>query len=204
MISSINMERALPFGLSRPAPASRATAAAVPQDNSNETVLLRLYDSYVNEVYKFIFNKVRSREDAEDLTSQVFLKATQTLDTSRDERSMLAWLYQVARTTISDHWRAHYRSVDLSLEELAEEQAVQFAAQPAPIAAEEVTPAQVQVDALLAALPANYRRVLELRFLHGYSLKETAAAMNITEGNVKILQFRALQKAGKLPLDAPR
>ena len=58
--------------------------------------------------------------------------------------------------------------------------------------------ASVTVDALLAALPENYRHVLEFRFLKSYTLKETAAAMGITEANVKVMQHRALQKAAKL------
>jgi len=54
-----------------------------------------------------------------------------------------------------------------------------------------------RVDALLATLPDQYRRVLELRFLRGYSVRETAHELNLTETNVKVLQFRALNRAGR-------
>jgi RNA polymerase sigma-70 factor (ECF subfamily) len=63
---------------------------------------------------------------------------------------------------------------------------------------EEIEPAVEKVRAVLALLPENYRRVLELRFLHGCSLKETAAAMQITEANAKVIQHRAIQKAMKV------
>src|SRR5690242_20733093 len=170
-------------------------SAIVEQRPTASVILQTLYDSYATAVYKFIFRKVGNREDAEDLTSQVFLKAAQNLDTERDSQSMLAWLYQVARTTIADHWRAHYQAGTLSMDELEEDQGLQCVAQAQRSAAS--APAEAQVAALLAALPENYRRVLELRFLQGYSLRETAAAMGITEGNVKVLQYRAVQKAGK-------
>src|SRR4029077_11202694 len=49
------------------------------------------------------------------------------------------------------------------------------------------------------ALPGNYRQVLELRFLRGYSLRETAEAMNNTVGAIKVMQLRALRAAAHLP-----
>src|SRR5207247_1669753 len=55
---------------------------------------------------------------------------------------------------------------------------------------------------ILAHLSDNYRRVLELRFLHGYSLKEVAAEMNSTVGAIKVMQLRALRAAAKVrPLE---
>src|SRR6266536_2434750 len=54
------------------------------------------------------------------------------------------------------------------------------------------------VSAILAELSDNYRRVLELRFLHGYSLKEVAAEMNSTVGAIKVMQLRALRAAAKV------
>jgi len=57
------------------------------------------------------------------------------------------------------------------------------------------------VQAILAQLSDNYRRVLELRFLHGYSLKEVAADMNSTVGAVKVMQLRALRAAAKVQVE---
>jgi RNA polymerase sigma-70 factor (ECF subfamily) len=57
------------------------------------------------------------------------------------------------------------------------------------------------VERILAQLSDNYRRVLELRFLHGYSLKEVATEMKSTVGAVKVMQLRALRAAAKLRLE---
>src|SRR5215207_3050031 len=82
--------------------------------------LQRIYDAHAAQIYRFIYHKVGNREDAEDLTAQVFIKATQSLDTRQDEQSQIAWLYQVARTTIADHWRLYYKGSVVSLDALQE------------------------------------------------------------------------------------
>jgi RNA polymerase sigma-70 factor (ECF subfamily) len=165
---------------------------------SRQAILQQIYDAHVEQIYKFVYFKVGNREDAEDITSQVFIKAANSLDVTQEEQTRLAWLYQVARTTITDHWRFYYRNPAASLEQMEEAAPLHLAAEPLrPGLAdeEEVSPATARVAEILAKLSPNYRRVLELRFLQGCSLKETAQAMNITEGNAKVLQHRALHKA---------
>jgi RNA polymerase sigma-70 factor, ECF subfamily len=160
-----------------------------------------VYEAYAEQIYKFIYFKVGNREDAEDITSQVFIKAANSLDIEQDERTQLAWLYQVARTTITDYWRLYYKGPTSSLEQIEEVAPLHLAADPIMLGNpedEQPDRAVGKVRQILAILPENYRRVLEFRFLHGYSLKETAEAMNITEANAKVLQHRAIQKAVKI------
>jgi RNA polymerase sigma-70 factor, ECF subfamily len=164
-------------------------------------VLQAVYDKHVEQIYKFVYFKVGNREDAEDITSQVFMKAANSLDITQEDGVKLAWLYQVARTTITDHWRGYYRGATTSLEAMEEASNLTVADEPIYLGRpveEETDPATGKVQAILEMLPENYRRVLQLRFLQGCTLKETAAAMSITEGNAKVLQHRALQKAVKL------
>jgi RNA polymerase sigma-70 factor (ECF subfamily) len=175
-----------------------AEASRVP---TVEDVLRRIYDVHAPQLYRFIYHKVGNRQDAEDLTAQVFMKATQSLNVEQDEQSQLAWLYQVARTTIADHWRVYYKGSVVSLDEMQDANGFQEFAESPVLAVpppEPEDPAVQKVETILSRLPENYRQVLTYRFLHGYSLKETAAAMNISEGNVKVLQYRALQKAGNI------
>lgn len=165
---------------------------------SRQALLQQIYDAHVEQIYKFVYFKIGNREDAEDITSQVFIKAAHSLDVTQEEQTRLAWLYQVARTTITDHWRCYYRNPATSLELLEEAAPLHLAAEPlrpGDTQEEEVSPATARVGTILARLSPNYRRVLELRFLQGCSLKETAQAMGITEGNAKVLQHRALRKA---------
>lgn len=183
--------------LVKPAKA-RKQAGTVNTERSRQELLQEIYDAHIEQIYKFVYFKIGNREDAEDITSQVFIKAAHSLDVYQEEQTRLAWLYQVARTTITDHWRMYYKAPASSLEQMEEAAPLHLAAEPLrPGAAEEeeVSLAATHVTAILAKLPPNYRRVLELRFLQGCSLKETAQAMGITEGNAKVLQHRALHKA---------
>ena len=157
-----------------------------------------LYERHVRSIYRFVYSKVGNREEAEDLTSQVFLKAARGIDSSRDALSAQGWLFQVARTTIADHWRSVYQLranslddlLDAGLELPAEEQA-----------RTDTGTTDRRVERILAQLPARYRDVLTYRFLRNYSIKETAVALGISEANVKVIQFRALKKASETSLD---
>lgn len=153
------------------------------------------YQENLGLIYRYVYSKVGNREEAEDLTSQIFLKAMRSIDQQRDQQSVQKWLFQVAKTTIADYWRVYYRTSVSSLEVLlesgwegpSEEELVLPTAMPAE-----------RVQCILQALPAHYREVLTCRFLLNLSIKETAIRMNLTEANVKVLQFRALKRAADI------
>lgn len=154
-----------------------------------------LYQENLSQVYRYVYSKVGNREEAEDLTSQIFMKAVRSVNTERGALSVQKWLFQVARTTIADYWRSRYRIATSSLDALlesgwegpAEVEAVVISTGPAE-----------QVQRLLQALPEHYREVLTCRFLLNLSIRETAVRLGLTEANVKVLQFRALKRASDL------
>src|SRR5260370_33137486 len=76
------------------------------------------YQENLGRIYRYVYSKVGNREEAEDLTSQIFMKAVRGADTERGAQGMQKWLVQVARTTIADYLRAHYRIATNSLEGL--------------------------------------------------------------------------------------
>jgi len=153
------------------------------------------YEANLGLIYRFVYSKVGNREEAEDLTSQIFLKAVRGVDTQRGAQSMQKWLFQVARTTIADYWRVHYRTSSSSLDQLLE------IGWEGPVdeepAASNSTPTE-RVHRILQALPEHYKEVLTCRFLLNLSIRETANRMCLTEANVKVLQFRALKRAADL------
>jgi RNA polymerase sigma factor (sigma-70 family) len=156
-----------------------------------------IFSKYLDPVYRFLYSRVGNREDAEDLTSEVFLKATRQLDGSRPEASMAKWLFTVAQTVLADHWRQYYRSgAPLPLDESR--------AADVPDSDHGLVPTErsaALVARVLEGLPERYRRVLELRFLQGYSIGETAREMKVTPDNVKVIQHRALAKAVQISGD---
>jgi RNA polymerase sigma-70 factor (ECF subfamily) len=163
----------------------------------------QVYDEHVVGIYRFIYARVGNHPDAEDLTAQVFVRAVEQLDTSRDRGQIAAWLYRVAHNAIADHWRAFYRLPLVGTDHVAPGWEP---ADPAPTPVAGATDAadtahdraQDRVRSLLDRLPEPYRRVLELRFLQRLSVAETARTMGITDGNARVLQYRALRRAALL------
>jgi RNA polymerase sigma-70 factor (ECF subfamily) len=163
-----------------------------PGCTSAALTLQQLYEDHLAAIYRFVYSKVGNREETEDLTAQVFLKAVHHLDQARAAESLRNWLFRVARTAIADYWRTFYRLRTNSLDDLLEggwdgpEVGSGQTASEGP---------EVRVQCLLQQLPERYRQVLTYRFLHNCSIRETAAKMQVSEANVKVLQFRALKKA---------
>lgn len=143
-------------------------------------------------VYAFIYARVGNRADAEDLTQQVAMKAIPRLRQGAPASSIRGYLFATARSVLGAFWSTR---LGLSEAELREDLAL--APPPGPTGEEGVE----TVQRILAELSDNYRRVLELRFLHGYSLKEVAAEMKSTVGAIKVMQLRALRAAAKVRLD---
>jgi len=153
------------------------------------------YQENLGLIYRYVYSKVGNREEAEDLTAQIFMKAVRSVDTERGAQSMQKWLFQVARTTIADYWRSYYRISTSSLDQLLEI-GWEGPADEEP-AAMDSTPTE-HVQHILQALPEHYREVLTCRFLLNLSIRDTANRMCLTEANVKVLQFRALKRAADL------
>lgn len=153
------------------------------------------YQEHLGMIYRYVYSKVGNRQEAEDLTTQIFMKAVRGVDMTRGQQSMQAWLFRVASTTVTDYWRQYYRTDVRSLEELLD------AGWEGPVE-EEVLPASQtpaeKVQTILHLLPEQQQEVLTCRFLLHLSIKETALRMNITEANVKVTQFRALKRAAEL------
>ncbi|MDQ6919469.1 MAG: sigma-70 family RNA polymerase sigma factor [Candidatus Dormibacteraeota bacterium] len=143
-------------------------------------------------VYAFIFSRVGNRPDAEDLTQQVALKAIPRLRAGASAASIRAYLFATARSALGGFWAAKF---GMAQEELQE------GLTSSPPAYSHSEDSADRATRILARLPDNYRRVLELRFLRGYSIKEVAAELKATPGSVKVMQLRALRAAAKVQID---
>jgi RNA polymerase sigma factor (sigma-70 family) len=145
-----------------------------------------IYRDNATWVYRTMFARVGNRADAEDLTAEVFLAALRPLRVSASMAEVRAYLRATARTVLAAHWRA---TLGREVTSIDDDIAV------APDSEESISMAPQRVRAVLNALPDNYRRILELRFLQGCSVKDSAAEMGVTVANAKVLQHRALQLA---------
>jgi len=149
-----------------------------------------IYLDNVERLYRMMYARVGNRADAEDLTAEVFQAALKPLRTSASVGEVRAYLFATARTVLASHWRRHY-GTEITTIDLRDDRA---ALDEPPTESD----APNRVRELLAELPDRYARILKLRFLDSCSLRETAHAMNISVGNAKVLQHRALRRAAQV------
>jgi RNA polymerase sigma-70 factor, ECF subfamily len=164
----------------------------------------RLYDRYVDQVHGTILRRVRSPELAEDLTSDVFLRALRGLDGFTWQGVDIgAWLMTIARNRCIDHFKSARARLEHPTEEVAED----------PIATQPVLddPEGSALSRDMAAclqhavgrLNEDHQEILQLRFVHGLSVTESATAMDRTEGAIKALQYRALRALARIIREDP-
>lgn len=147
-----------------------------------------VYEDNVMWLYRLIFGRVGNRADAEDLTSEVFLAAMRPLRLTASVAEVRAYLRATARTVLAAHWRATIGREITTIDDV-----------PAPAddpATDSAAPQRLA--AVLDALPDRYRRVLELRFLQGCSVRDAAGELGVSVANAKVLQHRALRLAAQL------
>lgn len=153
-----------------------------------------LYDRYQPMIYRFVAVKVGRREDAEDITHQVFMSAWQSIGGYRDMgHPFSSWLYRIARNQIIDYYRA--RKQDVSLEMLDVESIVGAAVSQIDLSA------KLDLEKTIRAvrqLKPDYQDVVFMRFVEDLSIQETARAMKRSQGAIKLLQHRAIKELQKL------
>ena len=148
------------------------------------------YLDNVGRLYRLMYAKVGNRPDAEDLTSEVFRAALGPLRLTASKGEVRAYLLATARTVLASHWR---RRLGLEVTRIEPDADLSYVAAPAPD-----SDAGPQARQILNALPDHYRRILELRFLEGCSIKESARALEVSVSNAKVLQHRALRMAARV------
>lgn len=152
-----------------------------------------LYDTYVAGVYRFVSFKVATRELAEDITSEAFLRAWHYLLESHDVMSFAGLIYRIARNLVIDHYRAKRITVSLdenieadTENEILSDEGVQLELMENSIEAERVIEA-------MKDLKEDYRDVLMLKFVDQLSTGEIAEILGKTSVHVRVLIHRASQ-----------
>jgi RNA polymerase sigma-70 factor (ECF subfamily) len=147
-----------------------------------------LYDRYLNPVYRYFFLRLGSQPEAEDLTSQVFLAALESLPGYRRGSSFRAWLFGIARRKLADHYRL--RRPQVSLQQVGD-----LPAAHEPVLAHLARSEQLgELAKLVAALQDSERELLGLRFAAGLSFPEMASLLKRKESAVKMSLYRLLER----------
>jgi RNA polymerase sigma-70 factor (ECF subfamily) len=151
----------------------------------------RIYEHYYQDIYNFIYYRVSSAHVAEDLASEVFLKALEAIDSYTFRGIPLSvWLFRIARNTVFLYYRDHTTPVDL------EEELLPTEVGPGDVFETRLT--QKQLAQALSTLTEDQQQVLILKFVDGFTNTDIAQIMGKSEGSVKSLQHRALGRLSNI------
>lgn len=150
----------------------------------------KIYDEYIEKIYRFIYLKVNSQEIAEDITSRVFLKGWEIYQ--KDQKSIKnikPFLYQVSRNMVIDHYREKGRTKVVSVDALPH-------AIDAGINLYEKIVFNADVALVKSAiqnLKKDYQDVLIWHYLEDMPTHEIAEILNKPEGTVRVMLHRGIK-----------
>lgn len=151
-----------------------------------------MYERYYEQIFLFIFKRMRDEEQAADVTSQVFLKAINSIKRYKFKGvPYSSWLYRIALNEVNQFFRNNKAQRHISLESSGLHQLM-----------EEVEEARddrqiQQMIQILDSLSPDEIQMIELRYFEKMPFKEIAAIYHITENNAKVRLYRILGKMKK-------
>ena len=146
-----------------------------------------IYDKYAPRIYKYVYYRIGNADLAEDLTSGVFTKMLEAIQSSKAWRvSFSGWLYRIAHNMVVDHFRRRPKERELPLDERL------VAADNDPERAAEIALTSERLRDAVNLLTYDQAQVITLKFAEGMSNAEVAQILGKTEGAIKSLQYRAL------------
>ncbi len=149
-----------------------------------------LYERYVKRIYNYVYFRTGSREDAEDLTSHVFQRAVQRLNTYSDRGlPFVAWLYRIAHNVVANWYRDEGRRRTLPLDAVPAQVRADGPEQSAELNAE-----RAQVLEVLRRLTPERQQLLILKFIDQMSNAEIGQVLNRSESAIKSLYHRTLEE----------
>jgi len=167
--------------------------------NKDKEAFVRAYDLYVDNIYRFIYFKVGNKEEAQDLSSVVFLKAWNHIQTNslKDFKTLESFLYKIARNAIIDHYRENCKINITSIDN--ENNEVDVIDETQDLAKTTETAFEFSlVEKKLVGLKDEYREIIILRFIEELSISEIAKILSKSKGNIRILTYRALKALREL------
>ena len=148
-----------------------------------------IYDLHHEKIFRFIYLKVSHKEEAEDLTHQVFLSAWKNIKNYViKDTPFVSWLYQIARNKVIDHYRSkkNHTPLDSAIENIPDQYNLEL-----------ITENKIEIEQIknsLKKLTDEQQDVLIMRFVEDLPIKEVAQSLNKSNGAIKLIQFRAINK----------
>ncbi|MCF7860430.1 RNA polymerase sigma factor [Patescibacteria group bacterium] len=159
----------------------------------DKDAFIKVYDEYVQDVYRFVYFKVGREADAQDLTSMIFLKAWNYIQNNSltNSKTLRALVYKIARTSIIDHYRESSNKLELSLDDENHPLDI-MDDNPGPDENMDQSADLALIHKQLPLLKEEYREVIVLRFIDDLSLEEISEVTGKSRGNVRVILHRAM------------
>jgi len=166
--------------------------------NQDPEAFGQFYDLYVTRIYRFIFFKVNSVSDAQDITSEVFLKLWQCIKDGKDIKNLNAFTYTIARNSVIDFYRQNNK-----VEEQIQDEHTNIPDEEKDLLKKQIMDSELS-DVLkgLDHLKDEYKEVIILKYLDELSISEIAEVLTRSKGAVRVLLYRAT-KALKENISSP-
>lgn len=146
----------------------------------------QIYRDYYDKVFAYTINRTRSREDAEDLTSEIFIKVYNKLESFDDKKAQLStWIYQIAKHSVIDYYRRYKQNEELPEEITNEDEIDQDLLNEESLS---------ELAAALQKLPEEQRDIIINRYYYGHTLQEIAKMMSLSYGVTKLRHKEALMR----------
>jgi RNA polymerase sigma-70 factor (ECF subfamily) len=159
----------------------------------------RIYDRYVDTVFRFVYFRVGNRQLAEDLTADTFLRALKRINSfTWQGRDLGAWLVTIARNLVADHFKSGRYRLEVTTGDVLDADTADRGPEGSPEAAVVDHITNVALLTAVKQLNPEQQECIVLRFLQGFSVAETAQAMGKNEGAIKALQYRAVRALARL------
>jgi len=150
----------------------------------------RLYELYFTPVFRYIYLRVRNKDETDDLIQTVFLKVFQSIGRWQEKKPPLAYFFTIARNTVIDYWRKK-KEIKIDDPEKIFNQIPDDAATPQELL-EKADVAKI-VRCAIQSLIGEQQDVIILKFINDLPNKEIAELLGKTEGAIRQLQCRALK-----------
>ena len=164
----------------------------------DERAFMDLYDYFFDRIWRYVSFRVDS-EEVEDLVSEIFYKCVKSLKQYKPQKkaTFASWIFRIAHNQVVDYYR---KQKELMGTELEEEFFLKLKDEKEPSPDQKVLKHEEVhlIHKLLKKLKPNHREILELKYLEEFSNAEIASITGKTEGNVRIIQLRALREMRKL------
>lgn len=157
--------------------------------NNYQDDFSKIYDEYIDKIYRFIFIKVNSQEITEDLTSETFLRCWKYINNNKKIDNIQPFLYKIANNLITDHYREKARIQIVSTE------SVPIIDNGTSLEENILNSSDLAVvKSALSKLNEEYQNVVIWHYLDDMSIAEIANVSGKSEGAVRVMLHRALKE----------